>query len=608
MAVSLAFWLLSDLPSAAQEIARFIGHADFLRSVAFGPNGDRVLTGSGEGVALLWDIATEAEIRRFVVHVGGVHAVAFNLDGTRLLTGGSDNIVRLWDAATGAEVQRFTGHGHWVTSVAFSTDGRQLLSGSMDDTARLWDAATGTEIRRFTGHRDGVTSVAFSPDGAWLLTGSIDNTARLWDAANGTEIRRFTGHGDIVRSVAFSPDGQQVLTGSADKTARLWNVATGAEIRLFNGHGNEVMSVAFSSNGAQVLTGSWDDTARLWDTATGAEIMLLTGHDENVNSVAFSPDGRKILTGSSDNTARLWAIPEELLPITALLDPVESAATVIPPAPDLIPIQPRTDVLALIIGNHRYQAGVPTVDFADRDAEAMHRLLVERLGFPSSNVRVLSDMTLSQMQQWFGTAEVPRGILHDVIPSDITELLIYYSGHGVPGPSSGRAPSPFLLPVDGLPGRPELTAYPLDTLLSNLAGVPVERVSVFLDACFTGATPAGTLQTSTSGSFAVGVARPDIATNVFVLSATGFEEEGRAQMAHWLTEEKHGAFTWHLMAALDGAANSNGDAAITMAELHAHVRDALRREAFSGRIGPQSPTLEGTNDEDPVVVRLLGDN
>ncbi|MCA6229745.1 MAG: caspase family protein [Phenylobacterium sp.] len=611
MVAILALWLLSVLPTAAQEVRRFTGHGAEVMSVDFSPNGRQVLTGSNDDTARLWDTASGREIRSFTGHGGNVTSVAFSPDGRQVLTGSTDATARLWDAETGQEIRSFTGHGWWVMSVAFSPDGLQVLTGSMDGTARLWDAATGHEIRRFIGHGSYVTSVAFSPNGRQVLTGSEDNTARLWDTATGQEIRSFTGPTSTfwyaLWSVAFSPDGRQVLTGSSDDTARLWDTATGREIRSFTGHGGDVTEVAFSPDGQQVLTGSNDETARLWDAATGQEIWSFTGHEWWVMSVAFSPDGRQVLTGGADGTARLWAIPEHLLPGTALPDPAATAAPVIPVPLAPTRIQPRTDVLAVIIGNQRYQAGVPEVDFADRDAEAMRRLLIERHGFPSSNVRVLSDMTLSQMQQWFGTAEVPRGILHDVIPSDIRELLIFYSGHGVPGPGSGRAPSPFLLPVDGLPGRPELTAYPLKTLLSNLAGVPVERAFVFLDACFTGATPAGTLQTATSGAFAVGVALPEIPAKIFVLSATGSEEEGRAQMAHWLTEEKHGAFTWYLMAAMDGAADNNGDATITMAELHAYVQDALRSAAFSGRIGPQTPTPEGPRDEDPVVVRLLGD-
>jgi WD40 repeat protein len=65
-------------------------------------------------------------------------SVAFSPDGARLLTGGSDRTVRLWDVRTGKELCRLRGHKAVVWSVAFAPDGRHALSGSADMTLRLW--------------------------------------------------------------------------------------------------------------------------------------------------------------------------------------------------------------------------------------------------------------------------------------------------------------------------------------------------------------------------------------------------------------------------------------------------------------------------------------
>jgi WD40 repeat protein len=160
----------------------------------------------------------------------------------RVLTGSYDSTAKLWDAETGQEIRTFGGHTGHVRSVAFSPDGARVLTGSDDGTAKLWDAETGQEIHTFGGHTDRVRSVAFSPDGTRVLTGSKvislalspdrpgsltvseDWIARLWDSETGQEIRTFGGHTDWVNSVAFSPDGTQVLTGSEDGTARIWQL------------------------------------------------------------------------------------------------------------------------------------------------------------------------------------------------------------------------------------------------------------------------------------------------------------------------------------------------------------------------------------------------
>jgi WD40 repeat protein len=108
--------------------------------------------------------------------------VVFSPDGTRILTGSDDSTAKLWDAETGQEIRTFRVHNDWVNSVAFSPDGRLVLTGMSweNETVKLWDAETGQEIHTFLGHTDWVTSVAFSPDGKWILTGSGDGTARIW--------------------------------------------------------------------------------------------------------------------------------------------------------------------------------------------------------------------------------------------------------------------------------------------------------------------------------------------------------------------------------------------------------------------------------------------
>jgi len=118
-------------------------------------------------------------------HTGGVTALAFSPDGTRVLTGSYDHTARLWDAATGEAVATLAGHTAPVLAVAFSRNGTRVVTGSEDKTARLWDAATGKSVATLTGHTGYVNAVTFSPDGTRVLTGSWDNTARLWDAVTG---------------------------------------------------------------------------------------------------------------------------------------------------------------------------------------------------------------------------------------------------------------------------------------------------------------------------------------------------------------------------------------------------------------------------------------
>src|SRR5687768_13543004 len=61
-------------------------------------------------------------------HTSMVNSIAFSPDGTRLVSGSEDKTVRVWDLATGKEQHRFVGHTRPVNEVAFSPDGRLVAS------------------------------------------------------------------------------------------------------------------------------------------------------------------------------------------------------------------------------------------------------------------------------------------------------------------------------------------------------------------------------------------------------------------------------------------------------------------------------------------------
>src|SRR5262245_26334392 len=113
----------------------------------------------GAGAQAPAQVRAKAEVVPSIPHSDWVTSVAFSPDGARVLSGSRANTIRLWDAAAGALLRAFEGHSDAVTSVAFSPDGARVLSGSEDNTVRLWDAATGVLLRTFVGHSSGVNSV-----------------------------------------------------------------------------------------------------------------------------------------------------------------------------------------------------------------------------------------------------------------------------------------------------------------------------------------------------------------------------------------------------------------------------------------------------------------
>lgn len=327
------------------------GHRDWVESVAFSPDGSKLVSGGYDSVAKIWDAKTGKELMTLRGHKALVHNAIFSHDASQILTASWDRTVKLWDAKSGKCLKTFAGgHTSIVEYAVFSPDRKQILSCGYDNKAIIWDIASGKQLLTLLSHTGGIQTAYYSRDGKTILTGSFDKTAKLWNAETGRVIRTFAGHDGSLHCAYFSPDCKKMVTSSWDRTARVWDVESGKHLFTLN-HGHYVLHSIFSPDGKWILTGSYDKTLALWDANTGALVKkfdagqdvsracaaapntrqiavglgnrntiiidpkkpfswdaTLIGHSAEINSLAWSPDGKRLVTGSSDNSARVWKV------------------------------------------------------------------------------------------------------------------------------------------------------------------------------------------------------------------------------------------------------------------------------------------------------------
>lgn len=244
------------------------------------------------------------------------------------------------------------------------------------------------------------------------------------------------------------------------------------------------------------------------------------------------------------------------------------------------------ETAAVIIGNSAYRSGLPTVDYAERDADAIRTYLIDVMQIDPDNIIDLRNATKAQMETALGTATNPKGKLwHYAGSKKDDEVFIYYSGHGVSGLNDRRQ---YLLPTDAMPDFAELNGYPLSTLYNNLKGF--KRATVVIDSCFSGSSAGGTLFPSSSGGVIVPLSE-EVDDSLTVLTAAGSN-----QLASWDHDAKQGLFTEYFLRGVYGAADQNQDGVVWADELKTYLDDTMTRAARRTFGREQNVSLSGNFD------------
>lgn len=233
----------------------------------------------------------------------------------------------------------------------------------------------------------------------------------------------------------------------------------------------------------------------------------------------------------------------------------------------------RRDDIAVIIGNADYKtlgSDIPNVQPAYADAAGIKRYVTDGLGVREGNIILMRDATGAHMQRVFGTLENSRGQLFDWVKPGLSRVFVYYAGHGAPVGADG---SSFLVPSDADATRINLNGYPLSLLYRNLAKLPAQSVMVVLEACFSGASQAGSVMAKASPIF-VKPRTPPVPKNLTVIAAGGAD-----QMASWQQDAAHSLFTTYFLKGMSGDADEkpygNGDGRVSLKELAPYLEDTL---------------------------------
>jgi hypothetical protein len=270
---------------------------------------------------------------------------------------------------------------------------------------------------------------------------------------------------------------------------------------------------------------------------------------------------------------------------------LERAKPVTPAAPAPPAPAPSTQ-WAVIIGVGGYESStVPRLRYSVADADAVYQTLVTA-GFKKENILLLTDKTerkptLRNIKWALGTFLARSAHKDDLV-------MIYFAGHGASEVDQRGIErdglSKYLVPVDADPDDLYSTALPMDEMQNVLSRIEAERVTVFLDACYSGAAGGRT--------FASNKTRAVNVDEIFLDRLT--RAKGRAivtasrpsELSIELAELGHGIFTYYLVRGLQGYADNNRDGIVSLQELYEYLAQEVSRKSRQVG-GNQHPMLKG---------------
>jgi len=291
------------------------GHEGAVRAIEFLPNGEGLVSGSGDGTLRLWPMSQASGDRsRVLLDTGNrwLKQISVDPSGERMLVGAAG--VGLWlvstDGSAVREVEEIPGGpdvalgSHHAVGLVENDQGEQTLRVWNLETDETRDLEPDTEIRAMT-YLQGDRLLVVSPDGL-----------RELDLTTGSTVREveLKGENREFQPASFSADGRIVLMANKgeDGEAVLFDLDAGTRLQLDSHGPNRCGDV--DPGGRFVVTYSCEPGGRgqlLIGSINGDPPHLLVS-DETFSGQKISPDGRWIATtaGDDDPTITLWPVPD----------------------------------------------------------------------------------------------------------------------------------------------------------------------------------------------------------------------------------------------------------------------------------------------------------
>lgn len=251
------------------------------------------------------------------------------------------------------------------------------------------------------------------------------------------------------------------------------------------------------------------------------------------------------------------------------------------------------NAIAIVLGAEKNGYDIAPAPYAARDAEIMAKYFKNTLGIQDVRVYTNENLTKAKLSDIFDA----NGELERAVSPGVTDVFVFYSGHGMPDESSEEGMDVYLLPYDGRKDMLKERCYSINKMYSCLNDLKAKSVTVILDACFSGSSRqsgnyAGVSIGNTKGVSIeiedLGVRPWETNPNFRLITSSSGE-----QTSLGFDQSQSGLFTYYLAIGMQGEADANNDGSITYEELFQYIKSNVSSTARQIRNGDQTPQFFG---------------
>lgn len=324
-----------DKEYTLQYIGRLEGHSEAVTSLVCGKDEEGkplLISGSRDKSIIVWDLNLEEQAnadekpedlkcgkpkKSLHGHNHFVSSLALNRDGKKLISGSWDKTARLWDIPSSRCQQIFSGHRKDILTVGFSHDERMIFTGAMDNTLKYWNTKGENKFdnTQFQGWVSSILNIKKGKD-HYMAVGSWDSNVRLLNEEYIIE-KEIPGDDYAVTSISVDDDGEFLFIAYKNGKVSVWNITddklnlqpkrdieTGVDINAikFENKFFEIFAIG-TSKGLQIRKiKDKDNKGPLFEYPKSEKNSILNG----CNAICYDPSKTYLFAAFNDSTIRVF--------------------------------------------------------------------------------------------------------------------------------------------------------------------------------------------------------------------------------------------------------------------------------------------------------------